>query len=99
MSFLSEIAPPQRTRANLHKQLVASSGKMVLLDKLLPRLMAQGHKARASEEGVAGCARRIEHGARSRRSARRSFFVERVRASNVRLDYPFRPALSLVFKS
>lgn len=42
--ILSEIPPSQRTAENMHNQLVACSGKMVLLDKLLPRLKSEGHK-------------------------------------------------------
>ncbi|EWM26386.1 myb domain-containing protein [Nannochloropsis gaditana] len=42
--ILSEIPLPQRTPENLHHQLVSCSGKMVLLDKLLPRLKKEGHK-------------------------------------------------------
>ena len=44
--ILSEIPPEQRTPENLHNQLVQCSGKLVLLDKLLPRLKAEGHKVR-----------------------------------------------------
>ncbi len=32
--------------------LVASSGKMVLLDKLLPKLKAEGHKVLAHAQGL-----------------------------------------------
>jgi len=42
--ILSEIPEAQRTPENLHHQLVSCSGKMVLLDKLLPRLKKEGHK-------------------------------------------------------
>ncbi|CAN0430288.1 unnamed protein product, partial [Hapterophycus canaliculatus] len=42
--ILSEIPDELQTRANIHKQLVDASGKMVLLAKLLPRLLAEGHK-------------------------------------------------------
>lgn len=42
--ILSEIPPEQRTPETLHTQLVACSGKLVLLDKLLPRLKTEGHK-------------------------------------------------------
>lgn len=42
--IVSEIPPEQRTLEHLHRQLIASCGKMVLLDKLLPRLKAEGHK-------------------------------------------------------
>jgi SNF2 family DNA or RNA helicase len=42
--ILDEIPVEQRTAETLHKQLVACSGKMVLLDKLLPRLKSEGHK-------------------------------------------------------
>eukprot|EP00903_Cladosiphon_okamuranus_P007802 g7551.t1 len=42
--ILSEIPDELQTKANVHKQLVDASGKMVLLAKLLPRLQAEGHK-------------------------------------------------------
>ena len=42
--ILQEIPPEKQTRTNLHNQMVNSSGKLVLLDKLLPRLKEQGHK-------------------------------------------------------
>ncbi|CAN0150637.1 unnamed protein product [Ascophyllum nodosum] len=42
--IMSEIPDELHTRANMHKQLVDASGKMVLLAKLLPRLLAEGHK-------------------------------------------------------
>ena len=42
--ILAEIPEPQRTRDVLHNQLVSHSGKLILLDKLLPRLKEEGHK-------------------------------------------------------
>lgn len=40
----SEIPIEQRTDEKLHQQMVECSGKMMLLNKLLPRLFAEGHK-------------------------------------------------------
>ena len=42
--IVEQIPPQKQTRTNLHLQMVNSSGKMLLLDKLLPRLHEQGHK-------------------------------------------------------
>jgi superfamily II DNA or RNA helicase len=42
--ILSEIPAELLTPANIAKQLVDASGKMVLLSKLLPRLHSEGHK-------------------------------------------------------
>ncbi|KAG5186809.1 SNF2 family N-terminal domain-containing protein [Tribonema minus] len=42
--ILSEIPHELRTPANITKQLIDASGKMVLLAKLLPRLQQEGHK-------------------------------------------------------
>jgi len=44
--ILAEIPESQRTREVLHNQLVSHSGKLILLDKLLPRLKEEGHKVR-----------------------------------------------------
>lgn len=42
---LSEITPEEKDNENiLNQKLVECSGKLVLLDKLLPRLFSQGHK-------------------------------------------------------
>ena len=43
--ILSDIAVDQRVLPDtLHSKMVESSGKLVLLDKLLPRLQSQGHR-------------------------------------------------------
>jgi chromodomain-helicase-DNA-binding protein 7 len=43
--ILSELTPEQLTNSHiLQQKLVDSSGKLVLLDKLLPKLYSQGHK-------------------------------------------------------
>jgi SNF2 family DNA or RNA helicase len=42
--IMSEIPVELRSHANMTKQLVDASGKMVLLSKLLPRLKQEGHK-------------------------------------------------------
>lgn len=42
---LSELPPEELHNDNVvHHKLIESSGKLVLLDKLLPRLHSQGHK-------------------------------------------------------
>ena len=41
---VSELPPESRTDEVLHEKMVMCAGKMVLLDKLLPRLFAEGHK-------------------------------------------------------
>lgn len=42
--ILSEIPPENLRNELIHEKLIESSGKLVLLDKLLPRLQTQGHK-------------------------------------------------------
>lgn len=43
--ILSELTPEEKADENiLHKKLIECSGKLVLLDKLLPKLQSQGHK-------------------------------------------------------
>jgi SNF2 family DNA or RNA helicase len=42
---MAELAPEERLDPEIHrKKLIDCSGKLVLLDKLLPRLQAEGHK-------------------------------------------------------
>lgn len=50
--ILVEIPEAQRTKETIHKQLVSHSGKLILLDKLLPRLKAEGHKVRSAMIGL-----------------------------------------------
>jgi SNF2 family DNA or RNA helicase len=42
--ILSDIPPEYRSKENVYLKLIESSGKLVLLDKLLPRLYTQGHR-------------------------------------------------------
>lgn len=42
--IVSEIPVTERTDDRLHAKMIESAGKLVLLDKLLPRLYAEGHK-------------------------------------------------------
>ncbi len=42
--ILTDIPEESRTLLTLHSKMVESSGKLVLLDKLLPKLQSQGHR-------------------------------------------------------
>lgn len=42
--ILSDIPPEQRSAESVNAKMIESSGKLVLLDKLLPKLHSQGHR-------------------------------------------------------